>query len=128
VKLNNGRARNGAQTALVVSPLDPDVSVLTPVSAPRVLDDPVWHLLEEDIGFDVITSDQDTVVELLVARNVEHTTNVELPFVSSNGNGDGTVLIQPGSMSSSLVEIMVQLLMVATTEVLLNWQVPSSAV
>lgn len=58
------------EAAAVVTTLDEDVAVHTPGGGPGVLDDPVGHLLAEDVALNTVTDDEDTVVELGAAGEV----------------------------------------------------------
>lgn len=68
---------------------DSDVTVLTPISTPRVLDGE--GLLGGIAGGDIETDDQHGVIKSITARLGDDTATIELPgrLVSFNGNRDG---------------------------------------
>lgn len=70
-----------------------DVTLFSPACSPGVLDNPVVSVTENGILV-AITNNQDTVVEVLAAWEIEDTSGVKLPFNSISSNGEWSVVDQ----------------------------------
>jgi len=78
-----GVARDGGDEALIITILDADVTVLTPLGGPRVLDDPVGSGV-----FEVVANCQNAMINLRFCTVGNDTASVGLPSGSVDGDGE----------------------------------------
>jgi len=131
----NSREDGGIDTASSLSSDDSEVTVLSPGSAPRVLDNP-----EGNVVFSSVSDDEDSVVQtgsITVSWGwwVDDSTAVSLNVVGIQSNRNGSIGIQKGGhlgliSSAGLVVGEASVVLDWDDEICLVdfWQVPSSAV